>query len=59
MNLKNINKQIKEAAEQLPTDLCKLAPEMITLESIRILQAAITSSANLIEAPVTAQNIWI
>lgn len=50
MNLKLINKQIKEAVEKLPTNLCKLAPEMLTEASIRSLQAGITSSANLIES---------
>ncbi len=53
MNLKLINKQIKEAVAKLPTELCNLAPEMITVESIRILQAGITSAANLIEATNT------
>lgn len=50
MNLKIINKQIKEAVDKLPTELCKLSPAMLTEESIRTLQAGITSSANLIEA---------
>ena len=50
MNLKQINKQIKEAVEKLPMGLCKLSPEMLTGDSIRALQAGIISSANLIES---------
>jgi len=53
MDLKKINKQIAEAATKLPTDLCKLSPDMITTESIMSLQEGIKISANLIEATNT------
>lgn len=50
MKLKEITKQIKQLASQLPTDLCKVAPVMLLNEkSIAMLQQGITSSANLIE----------
>jgi len=50
MKLKDINKQIKQVANQLPTDLCKIAPIMLLNEkSISILQNGITLSANLVE----------
>ncbi len=45
-----LNKQIKQLANQLPTDLCKVAPIMLLNEkSIVMLQQGITLSANLIE----------
>ena len=50
MKLKDINKQIKQVANQLPTDLCKIAPTMLFNEkSISMLQNGITLSANLVE----------
>ena len=53
MDLKKINKQIKEAANKLPTDLCKLSLEMINAESLLSLQQGIKTSANLIETTNT------
>lgn len=50
MDLKKINKQIKEAVEKLPIGLCKLSPEMITVASASLLQEGIKTSANLIES---------
>ena len=49
MKIKDINKQIKQLANQLPTDLCKVAPSMLNEKSIAMLQQGIILSANLIE----------
>jgi hypothetical protein len=49
MNIKKINKQLKEAIEKLPIGLCQLSPEMINTESIVKLQQGLKISANLIE----------
>lgn len=50
MDLRRINKQIEKLASQLPTDLCKVAPNMLFNEqSIAMLQQGIMLSANLIE----------
>jgi hypothetical protein len=50
MKLKDITKQIKQLANQLPTDLCKVAPYMLFNDkSVTVLQQGITSSANLLE----------